>query len=253
MRSSRTTRTFAAILMSTAALACSDDDATGPDGSGVGTVILQFDHVVAGTPLQMNTGTYTNAAGNEYSVTKLEYTMSDFTLQGSGGSASFDGVHYRDASDGTTATLTMTDVPAGTYTSLQFTHGIAGSDNTAGAFPDLDNAGMAWPAMMGGGYHYMRNEGTFAMEGGGTGNFTTHTGPSGGNDFSFPVSLTLPAALDLSDGATVTIHVQMDVNEWYVNPNMWDFNDYGLIMGNQTAQTALKANGASVWSIASVN
>lgn len=249
----RTVRTLATPLIIVTVAACSGDDGTGPEEPGFGTVVIQLDHAVAGSALQMHTGTYTNAAGNQYSVSKLEYTVSAFTLQGGAGSAEHASVHYRDADDASTATLTLEDVPSGAYSTLSFTHGIAAAANAAGAFPDLDNQGMAWPAMMGGGYHYMRNEGTFTTNTGEVGNFTTHTGPTMGNDFSFPVSLSLPSGFEVPKGGTVTIHVQMDVNEWYTNPNTWDFNDYGLIMGNMAAQNTLKSNGASVWSIASVD
>lgn len=227
---------------------CGDD----PAGlEGFGTVIIQFDNVVDGTPVAMNTGTYTNAAGNEYSISKLEYTVSGFALTGASASFDEDVVHYRDEGDAGTATLTITDVPAGEYDGLDFIWGIAAATNTAGSHPDLDAAGMAWPAMMGGGYHYMRHEGAFTPTGGGTANFTTHLGPSMGNDYSFAVMLDLPSAIRLDGGETAVIVVEMDVNQWYTSPNSYDFNDYGAIMGNTAAQTLLQANGASVWAAAS--
>jgi len=238
-------------LLAAFALSACGDDPT--ELEGFGTVVIQFDHVVDGAALAMNTGTYTNAMGNSYSVSKLEYVMSDFTLSRSDGDFEMTGQHYRDATDATTATLTLSDVPAGQYTTLTFVFGVPASVNTTGSLPDLDAAGMAWPAMMGGGYHYMRNEGAYTPTGGGTANFTTHTGPTMGADYTFTVTLTLPSALTLDDGESYTVNVEMDVNEWYTAPNDWDFNDYGLIMGNADAQTLLRANGASVWSAASVS
>lgn len=230
--------------------ACGDD----PAGlEGFGTVVIQFDNVVGTTPVAMNTATYTNAAGNQYTISKLEYTVSDFVLGGASATFDHDEVHYRDEGDAGTASLTIPDVPAGEYTSLDFLWGIAPATNTPGSHPDLDAAGMAWPAMMGGGYHYMRHEGAFTPTGGGTANFTTHLGPSMGNDYSFAVMLDLPSMIRLDGGDTAVIVVNMDVNEWYTGPNMYDFNDYGAIMGNTAAQAMLQANGASVWSAASVS
>ena len=242
-------RALLSLLVPFALAACSDD----PAGlSGTGTVVIQFDNMVDGTPVQMNTGDYTNAAGNAYTISTLEYVLSEFMLSGTDGDVMSDAPHYRDASDPTTATLTISDVPAGEYTTLEFRWGIDGATNTDGTYPALDAIGMAWPAMMGGGYHYMRHEGAFTPTGGGTGNFTTHLGPSMGTDYSFTVMLTLPSTLLLDGGQTATINVEMDVNEWYTAPNDYDFNDYGLIMGNQAAQALLQANGASVWSAGSV-
>ena len=242
---------LAALLIPLALTACDDDDPTGL--SGFGTVVIQFDNVVDGAAVVMNSGSYMNAAGNSYTISKLEYVVSDFNLSGTGGNFELLGAHYRDESDASTATLTLTDVPAGEYTALDFVWGLEGSKNTTGSYPELDADGMAWPAMMGGGYHYMRHEGAFDLSGGGTGNFTTHLGPSMMNDYSFPVMLSLPSTLSLNGGETRTIVVNMDVNQWYTGSADYDFNDYGLIMGNTAAQTMLQANGATVWSAASVN
>lgn len=249
MRLTRSMGLVLALLTPLAFSACGDD----PVGlTGFGTVVIQFDNVVGGTPVAMNTGTYMNAAGNSYTISRLEYVVSAFMLGGADGDFGVDGHHYRDESDATTMTLTLTDVPAGEYSSLDFVWGLAGPGNVAGAFPDLDADGMAWPAMMGGGYHYMRHEGSFTPTGGGTGNYTTHLGPSMMTDYSRPVMLTLPSTLRIDGGETHTITLEMDVNEWYTGPNAYDFNDYGLIMGNAAAQTMLRENGASVWSAASV-
>jgi len=232
------------------------DDETGPTGPG--TVVIQFDNVVDGAPLQMNQQIYTNAAGNSYSVTKLEYVASRFNLHApSSPVASFRAEdfsvaapHYRTEANAATRTLTFADVPAGTYDALEFTFGLIGSDNVSGAFPDLDAASMQWPTQMGGGYHYMRFEGNFSDTLGGTAGFTTHTGPSMGNDYSFGVSL--GASIVVSSGETTTIVLNMNVNNWYTNPTTYDLNDYGAIMGNPGAQGILKSNGADVFSIAGV-
>jgi hypothetical protein len=45
----------------------------------------------------------------------------------------------------------------------------------------------------------------------------------------------------------------MDVNEWLQNPATYDFETYGpAIMMNQTAQEALRANGATVFTVSSI-
>lgn len=244
-----------ALLLAAAALTaggCGDDESTEPTGPG--TVVIQFDEVAGSDALELNTGTYTNAAGNEYVVTNLEYVVSAFAFPAAVARMRADGdftstaLHYRTMDDASTATTTFADVPSGNYTGVNFTFGIDGADNVTGAHPDLDADGMAWPAMMGGGYHYMRHEGTFTDSTLATAAFTTHLGPSMGNDYSFEVSL--PHDFTVSPGETTTLHVVMDVNEWYVNPNMYDFNGRGMIMGSPPTQAMLQANGASVWSIA---
>jgi hypothetical protein len=109
---------------------------------------------------------------------------------------------------------------------------------------------MAWPnvAPMMGGYHYMRCEGTWDA---GSMGFATHTGPSMGMDFSFEVSMDTDVVI--TTGGTTTVTLQMDVNEWYANPNLYDFMDHdGPIMGNTATQALLRQNGADVFTILSV-
>ncbi|MBZ0267128.1 hypothetical protein K8I85_03150 [bacterium] len=243
-----------ALLLAAALTAggCGDDESTAPTGPG--TVVIQFDEVAGSDALVLNTGQYTNAVGNEYSVSKLEYVVSAFSFPAAVARLRADGdftstaLHYRTMEDAATASLTFADVPSGSYTGMGFTFGIDGADNATGTHPDLDLDGMAWPAMMGGGYHYMRHEGNFTDSTMATSAFTTHLGPSMGNDYSFEVSLAHD--FTVSPGETTTLTVRMDVNEWYVNPNMYDFNDHGPIMGDPAAQTTLQANGASVFSVA---
>jgi hypothetical protein len=247
-------RVGAAVACATLVLfvaACDEDELTEPDGPG--TVVIHFDNTVGGAPLALNTGQYTNAVGNAYTVSLLEYVVSEFHFGASATARdgeAFDAQlnHYRNQAEPATRSVTFPDVPAGDYEDIAFRFGIDGSENVTDAFPDLDLLGMAWPAPMGGGYHYMRNEGNYVDDTQQNAAFTTHLGPSMGNDFSVAVSIAHD--FTVNPGETTTITVRMDVNQWYTNPNPWDFNDYGLIMGNPTAQATLQANAATVWSLA---
>ncbi|GJM44961.1 MAG: hypothetical protein DHS20C21_18030 [Gemmatimonadota bacterium] len=243
-----------------------DDNATEPDPAATGTVVIQWDAVAGAEVLALGSGHagYMNAAGNVYWTTNLEYIVSDFKLEVEAAAraegdfeAGADAIHYRTHSDDATRTLTLTDVPAGDYSHLHFRFGINDALNDAGMFPAMDTAGMAWPAMQGGGYHYMRHEGNFVTTAVDTVGFTTHTGPTMSTDYSFEVELELHAGAErhgfaVPAGGTVTITLAMDVNEWYTTPNSYDFNDYGLIMGNAAAQTTLQGNGPGVWSVQGV-
>ena len=219
-------------------LACgnSDDDQ--------GEVTIHFNHTVAGTDLKRGDILYTNAAGNEYGVTRLEYIISDIALETAAGKrVELAEFHYRNAFVSATRSVSA-KVPGGEYTALRFTFGIAGAKNETGALPSVDHFNnMAWPAPMGGGYHYMRMEGLFRTDDG-EGAFLTHTGPAGGEDFSFAVSL--PLYLTVS-GDEWAIAVVMDLNEWYDAPSLYDFNGRGGIMGDADAQLILQGNGSTVF------
>ena len=224
-------------------VACGDSDAD------QGEVTVHFDHTVAGVGLKLNNILYTNAAGNEYGITRLEYIVSDVALETAGGKrVELAEFHYRNAFVGATRSV-LSKVPGGEYTALHFTFGIDGTKNEAGALPSVDHFNnLAWPAPMGGGYHYMRLEGLFRTEDGEEA-FLTHTGPAGGEDFSFAVSL--PLSLTVS-GDEWAIAVMMDLNEWYDAPSLYDFNGRGGIMGNADAQFTLQGNGATVFSLGQI-
>lgn len=227
------------------------DESTGP--AAPGTVVIQFDNVVDGLPLALNQQIYTNAAGNLYSVSNLEYVVSAFHLHPVDhdlGEFESEDPHYRTEMDVNTRRVTFTGVPAGAYHELGFTFGIDGALNMTGAYPDLDLAQMAWPAGMGGGYHNMRCEGTFDGTPPNTG-FLTHTGPSMGGDYS--IDYDFDVDYEVMSGQTTVLTVEMNVNEWYANPNLYDFNDHtGPIMGNTAVQLLLQQNGVDVFSVSSV-
>lgn len=213
-----------------------------------GRVVLVLEHTADGTLLALNEINYVNAAGNRYGVSLLEYIVTDVALVAADGTrVPIAAQHYHNAATGETKELVVTNVPGGTYSSLSFTFGISKARNTTGALPnELNYLNMAWPEMMGGGYHYMRLEGRYES-GDGQKTFAVHTGPTGGTDFSVHVSLPIDATLD---GGTLRLPVVMDVDAWLGGPNAYDFDDYpGMIMGDAAAQRLLQANGHDVFSI----
>ena len=68
-------------------------------------------------------------------------------------------------------------------------------------------------------------------------------------DNSFIVTLPL-SNFEVSKNNTTTLHLRMNINNWFTNPNTFDFNVYGgSIMQNQAAQEVLKENGHNVFSV----
>ena len=232
-----------ALLLAAALTGCGDDEV------GAGTVSVRLEHRVDADELSFDQVLYTNAAGNRYSVSKLEYILTGITLESADGSFfELAGQHYRNAAAKGTGRMVNRSVPAATYSALRFTFGVTG--NTPGTLPNqahFDN--MAWPAAMGGGgYHYMKLEGMYEDEGD-EGGFAVHTGPAGGADFTFDVSL--PLVLTVAQDAW-EIQVVMNLGEWFANPNLYNFVGLGGIMGNADLQGQLQANGATVFALGSV-
>lgn len=217
-------------------VACSDDE-------DAGTVTLHFDHVVDGTPVSLNAGQYTNAAGDRYSVSRLEYILTDLSLVRTNGTTfRLADLHYVSADDEMTLSFNTAGVAGGDYRGITFRFGVAAGT----AFGDLPASAslnnMEWPVPLGGGYHYMRLEGLLD---GGTEPLLTHLGPSHGQDYSF----TIESRFDLHiDGdRDIVIAVTMDLAQWWQSPHTYDFTGRGMIMGRPDAQGILQENGATVF------
>lgn len=213
-------------------------------------VIFNFKHFVGNEELQFDEIKYKNAFGNDYSVSTLKYFVSNITLHTDGGIYTINGAHYVDATDNSTLTFAPgIKFPAGTYNKVSFTYGLDSVNNVTGRFPNPPENLMEWPIAMGGGYHYMKLEGKFDSTGV-VKNYQAHTGPTMGNDNSFEV--TLNEANFSCSCVTKTIIFEMDINNWWTNPNTLDLNNISGIMGNQNMQEKFKANGSDVFS-ATVN
>ena len=219
----------------------------GDDNDDAGSVTLLLDHTVAGQALALDDTDYTNEAGNNYQITKLEYILTTITLlQADGKRFELATQHFRDARSTSTQLIHADKVPGGTYTALSFTFGIAAADNLTGALPNIAAFNnMAWPDAMGGGYHYMKLEGNYQAADT-TGAFLVHLGPSSGGDFS--IAIELPLTLEIN-GDDWDIHLSMDINEWFTNPTTYDFVGRGGIMGDVVIQEALRQNGGTIFSL----
>ena len=130
------------------------------------------------------------------------------------------------------------------YTSISFTMGLNNSKNQSNTFVnEYWHTLMAWPELMGGGYHYMKLEGDFDTI---TQGYATHTGALQmmndpiRMDHSFNTNI--PISLNVDDKlGNAIININMEVNNWYRNPNIYHLS--AAIMGDMSKQMQLQANG----------
>jgi len=230
-----------------------------------GKLRVDFSFVVEDQPLQQDELLYANAAGNHYAVTEAQYFISHLTLTRADGTQvevlSDKAAHYVDVDIATTLSWLPTDeIPAGRYTKVSFTFGLAPDLNVSYAYPDAPENAMSWPANLGGGYHYMKINGWWTGTDGTQKPFNLHSGigqirDSEGNitgfvDNNFTVTLPLEDFVVSKDEVS-PLRLQMDINQWFTAPHTFDFEVFGgSIMQNQAAQEVLRDNGGSVFSIA---
>ncbi|MEZ4858963.1 MAG: MbnP family protein [Flavobacteriaceae bacterium] len=244
-----------------------DDDAT-PQNV---TVDFTFTHNWDGDAIEnadFDVLQYNNAHGEQLSLSKLVYLISDVTFINENGEM-FDAGDYNliDVRGGTNLTFTPNiEIPEGTYT-VSFTFGFDDEDNTLN-YQDLNSSDGGWnvPDPLGGGYHYMRMEGKYINSVGVPTevNFQYHTIRANKHSSLPPGPGTLESTLDTSFlvnlgqitiGSNTNVEVKMNVGEWFKNPNTWDLTVlYQTLMPNYAAQLLMNENGKNgVFTLGTVN
>ena len=215
---------------------------------------IKFTHTVDGVPLDLTTTEselpYTNAAGQNYNVKKLQYLISNIQMHTEYGNIDLKEVHFVDAADPTTLKLNLGELMHSIHSSFTFNLGLTSGANISNAYVNEGfHATMAWPDMMGGGYHYMKMEGNFDND---TTFYNTHTGGIMGNDYSISYSSGCPTfdqfTFNVDDKlGNIEITLNMELNGWYSSPENISFTTDG-IMGNMQLQSTLSNNGSCIFS-----
>lgn len=252
--------TFLTILSCLLLCSCHKTD----NSTTVGSLCINFQTVVDGSPLAYDLLDYVNAAGNRYEVNEVKYFISRVQFHKSDGTvisvSNNNGIHYFDSDIPSTHNWLITDeLSKGKYDSISFVMGLDEQQNVTGFFVNPPETNFAWPDILGGGYHYMQINGRWVNTNDSIRPFNLHTGIGQLWEGGVPTQyihnyfrVTLPLnSLEISAEKTSTIQLSMNVNEWFRSPQVYDLNVWGgAIMQNQQAQEVLKANGRDVFSVA---
>lgn len=247
------------------ASACEEKEPSEPVKQGLK---ITFSHKVDGNDLKVNQLIYTNAAGNPYEVTEVMYFISDVKLHHNNGSvinaATWDDIHYVDTNTPTTFDWQISsDIPAGKYDSLTFTFGISSDKNESFMFVNPPEVNMAWPEVLGGGYHYLMLNGwwkdtldlrrPYNFHFGIGQIYENNSGQvhdiTGFVDNSFVVT---PSGngFEVESGKITQIKLVMNIENWFKSPVIYDHNEWGgAIMQNQEAMHIGCLNGHDVFSL----
>ena len=234
-------------------LGCSNDKSPSDPVPTTGSILIQVEHNVRAADLEFDTIQYTNAFGNEYSVSRLEYFLSDFAVMNDDGRQEVNGAHYVNARDEGTHTILIEGIPPGHFHMLAFTWGLDDEDNVTGALDgqsdDIDH--MFWSVGTCGGYHYMKIEGRFINSEGTQSGYTTHAGRYCGNgrDESHFVEESFTLHQNVVAGETLALTLVMNVNKWYEGPNVIDLATHNAIMDNKERQDELEENCGDVFTL----
>lgn len=228
-----------------------------------GNLSLQFSVQVNQQEVGYHILNYTNEAGNLYQVDEVRFFVSAVKLLRSDGEIfvvnDSDGIHYFDSDIPSSKLWRISDqFPMGEYDSITFVFGLPPELNHTGFFVNPPENNMAWPDVLGGGYHYMQINGKWLSANDSIRPFNLHTGIGqlyvNGQvaqfvDNSFEVRLALNS-LKIRGGEGSTRTIVMHLDNWMRSPHTYDFDVMGgAIMQNQQAQQMLRENACDVFEI----
>lgn len=254
---------FVLFLATIFLFSCNDSSET-PEPE-IGNLTLTFNHLNNGSPLVFDTMIYENAAGNKYLVNEIQYFISDVSITGTNGEQIFldawEDMHYVDTDIENSFTWAIADgIPIGEYSSINFTFGINEQKNQSLMFVNPPKSFMFWPDYLGGGYHYLKLNGKWLTNNNEISPFNFHLG-IGQIYYSYPDSITgfvqnyfdvspEMESFEISAGETTTFELTMNVENWFISPNVYNHDDWGGdIMQNQDAMKLVSENGRDVFTI----
>jgi len=207
-------------------VSCKKEGTTEFNTSVKAPLSIEFDHIVGGSNLLLSTGTYTNAGGQNFTITKVKYYVSNFKLTKADGSVYTlpQAESYFLIDEGITASRTpVLNVPEGEYKTLSFVVGVDSLRNTADVSQRtgvLDVSGAAtdmywsWNS----GYIFFKLDGTspaitamggvFQYHVGGFGGYST---PTVNNLRTVTLDLTARGTPKVKTGRTANLHLLVDV------------------------------------------
>lgn len=219
---------------------CKDDDVVDSPSS-----FLEFgiSYDVGGDELLEDSIAYKNQADIEFSISRLEYFLSDVAFHRNGKWASTQNYAYLNPF-GTSDRIRL-EIEPGNYDSVGFHIGLSSSWNKSNALPSrLNYMNMAWPDVMGGGYHFLKFEGHYLDSMGASKGFALHVG----KDESLRW-VAFPLAGSVHDGTNM-LHFRMDILEWMGAIHTMNFHEQPpYTMGIDSLMFKLADNGSRVFEI----
>jgi hypothetical protein len=204
--------------------------------------VFMFNPMVNGLALVPNTKWYGNASGESFTITKLNYYVSNIVLTDNNGRefAETESYHLIKHVEGVNS-FTVKDVPLGTYTGIKFLVGVDSARNVSGAQTGaLDPANvMFWEWKSG--YIFFKLEGSYASA---TTNEMEYAVHVGGFTGKFPclqtVTANLSSPLVINGDKTSTLYFKTQIDAMFKTPDAWGFDKYYSAISDSMFQVVSK-------------
>lgn len=206
------------------------------------------------TTSDFNDVKYTNENGEQLSITRMRYLISNITfIDNDDNEFPINGYNLVDLETPESLNVSAQAIlEIKNYKAVKITLGFNEVDN-ANNYSDLNVSNWNWPDGLGGGYHIMQYEGKYLDPNDTEEFYALHMGTRKVSDGVFEANhITKTINFDAStllDGDK-TIEIKMNFAEWFKNPNLWDLNVYNApLMPNYDAQVLMHQNAPSVFSV----
>lgn len=188
----------------------------------------------------------TNAAGNKYSVHKLNLYISNIILKKDDGSIfKTDKIFYIDPSQASKNSFQLDSIPKGNYIEFSCLIGIDSLRNVNyGLGSSIDNLNMSWPTAMGGGYHFVKMEGHYKDTAGIVHGYAIHLGRNT-NLIKTKISNSITLINETHNCSLV-----FNTNEVFQNPYLYNLNfEKNYTMSDSAAMSKIKINMQDVFTL----
>ncbi len=187
-----------------------------------GSVKITCVNTVKGKPLELNSGKYINSFGEEYSISKFKYYISQVSLQ-RGKAVFWEPENFHLIDEGNADALHFSfALSAGNYDALNFMLGVDSIHNVSGAqsgaLDPLNDMFWTWNN----GYVMAKIEGYSPQANIVNNKFEFHIGGfMGENNVLKNIALNFPAGktLNIQEGKTSEIIIEADIDAWWQQPN----------------------------------
>jgi hypothetical protein len=211
---------------------CSKSNTSAYDPNVKSGLSIEFDNIAGSSDLLLNTGNYTNASGEKFTVSKLRYYVSNFVLTATNGTeytVPQDSCYFLiDESDPSTHEPLL-QVPEGEYKTMRFILGVDSLRSTKAydkGLPVLDphyaDGEMFWDLNRG--YIFFNMEGS-SPAAGSSGNYQYQIGGYGGFDSAtfnniktISLDLTARGVPKVKTGTEPNLHLMVDILKMFDGP-----------------------------------
>ncbi len=213
-----------------------EDPVIAPQGTG--TLKVEFSNVVGNEALGFDHW-YKNENQDSFKISTYKYYISNVSVATADGKTfdELESFHLIDQEDAASHRFSISNVPAGNYTSVTFLIGVDSARNVQGAQSgSLDPGhGMLWTWNTG--YIMAKMEGMSPSSGDANKALTFHiAGFSGEYNVLRKVTLTFPEPAKVTTSNSPNVHIFSDALEWFKTPETIHFADNYFIM--TTGETA---------------